>query len=165
MVFIAASPTGLLTSRPSARRCHADRLTDAVNNANGVPRVAPPAVAQAVPARQSHAPSGIAFFVSGMYRGNRGTWTAIIEGRDAIRTARSNRTAGPARRACANERFKPERCVGIVLRGAHRATLRSAFDARRMTIESRHEGARQASGAADIAMFTRLDLSRHSIRN
>ncbi|MBR8060796.1 hypothetical protein [Burkholderia dolosa] len=80
-------------------------------------------------------------------------------------TARSNRAAGPARRACANECFKPERCVGNVLRCAHRATPRSAFDARRMTIESRYEGARQASGAADIATFTRLDLSRHSIRN
>ncbi|AYZ95095.1 hypothetical protein DB771_05455 [Burkholderia sp. AU29985] len=58
-----------------------------------MPRVAPPAVAQAVPARQPHAPSGIAFFVSGMYRGNRGTWTAIIEGRDAIRP--HGRTALP----------------------------------------------------------------------
>ncbi|RAA82303.1 hypothetical protein DN475_24035 [Burkholderia multivorans] len=85
MVFIAVSPTGLLTSwSPHIFVASRRPLAGASHTANRVPCVVPPDAARGLSPRCAGAPSGMALFVSGMYRNNGRTPPAIVKRSEAM---------------------------------------------------------------------------------
>ncbi|HDR9494477.1 hypothetical protein [Burkholderia stabilis] len=85
IVFIAVSPTGLLTRwSPHIFVASSRPLADAPNTASSVPRVIPPFIARAERPPRRHESPGTSFFVSGMYRGNGSARAAIVERREAM---------------------------------------------------------------------------------
>ncbi|PRF62364.1 hypothetical protein C6Q28_10290 [Burkholderia multivorans] len=85
MVFIAVSPTGLLTSwSPHIFVASRRPLAGAFHTANRVPCVAASGAARGRSPRCARAPSGMALFVSGMYRNNGRMPPAIVKRSEAM---------------------------------------------------------------------------------